>query len=191
MGISLRACSTEAFHRLELPTEFAAQLTPVMVLLESTSAAIRSYDEQLETLARKYRQTDVLRQITGVGLVTSVCFVLTIGDPGRFKDSRQVAAYLGLVPRQRQSGNSDPKLRITRSGDAMMRTLLVECAQYILRRSSPDTALKRFGKRLEGRGGKYAKRTAVVATARKLSVLLLALWKTGEAYEPLRGSSHS
>ena len=101
------------------------------------------------------------------------------------------ARYRRNLPRQRQSGNSDPKLRITKSGDPMMRTLLVECAQYILRRSSPDTALKRFGKRLELRGGKYAKRTAVVATARKLSVLLLALWKTGEVYEPLRGSPHS
>ena len=189
MGVRLAKCSTESFHRLELPSELAAELKPMMVLIEATSAAIEAYDEQLTALAAKYPQAGVLRQIKGVGPVTSVCFVLTIGDPGRFKDSRQVAAYLGLTPGQRQSGESNPKQRITKSGDAMLRTLLVQGAQYILRRSSPDTALKRFGTRLAQRGGKGSKPRAVVATARKLSVLLLALWKSGELYEPLRGSS--
>jgi transposase len=189
MGMQLAKCSTESFHRLELPHELAVELKPMMELIRSTSAAIEAYDEQLTALAAKYPQAGVLRQVKGVGPVTSVCFVLTIGDPGRFKDSRQVAAYLGLTPGQRQSGESNPKQRITKSGDAMLRTLLVQGAQYILRRSSPDTALKRFGTRLAQRGGKGSKPRAVVATARKLSVLLLALWKSGELYEPLRGSS--
>ena len=190
MGARLPKCSTESFHKLELPPELAAELKPLMALMKSTSAAIEEYDEQITTLAeKKYPQAGVLRQVKGVGPVTSVCFVLTIGNPGRFKDSRQVAAFLGLTPGQRQSGQSDPQQRITKSGDSMMRTLLVQSAQHILRRSSPDCALKRFGTRLAKRGGKTSKQRAVVATARKLSVLLLALWKSGELYEPLRGSS--
>jgi len=191
MGVQLPKCSTESFHRLELPSELSSELKPMMALIESTSTAIAAYDEQLAALAEKHPQAGVLRQIAGVGPVTSVCYVLTIEDPRRFKDSRQVAAYLGLTPGQRQSGESDPKQGITKSGDRMLRTLLVQCAQYILRRSSPDTALKRFGTRLARRGGKGSRQRAVVATARKLSVLLLALWKSGEVYEPLRASPPS
>lgn len=187
MGMILPKCSTESFHRLALPRELALELAPMMELIRSTSAAIEAYDEQLAGLAKKYPQAGALRQVKGVGPITSVCYVLTIGDPKRFEDSRQVAAYLGLTPGQKQSGASDPKQRITKSGDRMLRSLLVENAQYILRAKSPDTALKRFGLRLARRGGKGAKQRAVVATARKLSVLLLALWKSGEVYEPLRG----
>jgi transposase len=188
MGTRLPKSSTEAFHRLELPSELAMELKPLMELIRSTSAAIEAFDEQLAALEKKYPQAGALRQVKGVGPITSVCYVLTIGDPKNFKDSRQVAAYLGLTPGQKQSGASDPKQRITKSGDRMLRTLLVENAQYILRAKSPDSALKRFGLRLARRGGKGAKARAVVATARKLSVLLLALWKTGEVYEPLRGA---
>jgi transposase len=189
MGVQLRRCSTESFHKLELPTELSNELKPMMQLIRSTSESIEAYDEQITTLAEKYSQTGVLRQVKGVGAVTSTCFVLTVGDPGHFKDTRKVAAYVGLTPGQRQSGASDPRQRITKSGDRMMRTLLVQSAKYILRRSSPDTALKRFGLRVAQHGGKGARQRAAVATARKLSVLLLTLWKNGELYEPLRGSS--
>jgi transposase len=191
MGAQLPKCSTESFHKLELPRELSAELKPMMQMIQATNAAIEAYDLQILALAEKYPQAEVLRQVKGVGPLTSACYVLTIGDPGRFKDSRQVAAYLGLTPGQRQSGASDPQQRITKSGDSMMRTLLVECAKYILRRSSPDTALKRFGTRLAQRDGKGSKQRAAVATARKLSVLLLALWKSGEVYEPMRGASKS
>lgn len=187
MGMRLPKASTETFHKLELPSELGGELAPLMELIRSTSATIEAYDEQLAALEKKYPQAGALRQIKGVGPITSVCYVLTIGDPKRFEDSRQVAAYLGLTPGQKQSGASDPQQRITKSGDRMLRSLLVENAHYILRARSPDTALKRFGLRLARRGGKGAKARAVVATARKLSVLLLALWKTGEVYEPLRG----
>jgi transposase len=132
--------------------------------------------------------TKVLCQVSGVGPITSLCYVLTIGDPGRFTYTRDVAPYLGVTPKKHQSGEKNPKLRITKRGDSMLRTLLVQCAQHILRRSSPDCDLKRFGTRLMRKGGKHSKQRAVVATARKLSVLLLVLWKTGEVYEPLRNS---
>jgi transposase len=161
----------------------------MMAQLKSTSAAIKAYDKKIEELAAtKYPQTMVLMQVHGVAALTALCFVLLIGDPRRFKKTRDVGSFFGATPRRRQSGDSNPKLRITKSGDPMMRTLLVLGAQHILRRSSPDCDLKRFGTRIAKRGGAHAKQRAVVATARKLSVLLLSMWKTGEVYEPLRSS---
>jgi transposase len=186
-GLRMPECSAESLHKRKLPMELSTELATMMEMLKSTSAAIEAYDERIAQLAEtKYPQTNMLRQVRGVGPITALCFVLTVGDPRRFKDIRDVGPYLGMTPKKHQSGSKDPKLRITKSGDSMMRTLLVQGAQHLLRRSSPDCDLKRFGTRLAARGGKYAKQRAVIATARKLGVLLLALWKNGEEYEPLR-----
>ena len=130
--------------------------------------------------------TQLFRQIKGVGPITSLAFALIVEDPGRFARNRSVGAYLGLVPRQHQSGSSRPQLGITRAGDPLMRRLLVQCAHHILGRFGEDSDLRRFGQALMTRGGKNGKKRAVTAVARKLSVLLLALWKTGEVYELLR-----
>jgi len=112
--------------------------------------------------------------------------VLTLEEPARFSRSRQVGAYLGLVARERQSGDQKPQLHITKSGDVYLRSVLVQAAQHILGPFGPDTDLKRWGLKLAGQGNKMRKNKAVVAVARKLSVLLHRLWLTGEAYEPLR-----
>ena len=98
--------------------------------------------------------------------------------------SREVGPALGLVPRRDQSGDRDPQLRITKTGDAYLRRLLVGSAQYILGPFGPDCDLRRWGLKLAERGGKNAKKRAVVAVARKLAVLLHHLWKTGEIYDP-------
>lgn len=181
--------STESFHKLALPKALAHALAPMMQLLKAITAQIAAYDEEIEKLGQgKYPHTSRLQQVPRVGSLTSTTFVLTIADPNRFKHARDVGPYLGLAPGKHQSGKSDPQLGITKSGDTMLRTLLVQCAQQILRKASPDTNLKRFGLRIARKGDKISKRKAVVAVARKLSVLLLALWKSGEKYEPLRGS---
>jgi transposase len=127
-----------------------------------------------------------MRQIPGVGVITSMAFTLTIDDSYRFRKSRDIAAYLGLPPRQSDSGASKPQLSITKAGDHMVRRLLVGCAHYILGRWGPDNDLRRWGLSLMERGGKNAKKRAVVAVARKLAVLMHTLWVTGEVYEPLR-----
>ena len=121
-----------------------------------------------------------------MGPVTALAYVLTLEDNARFEKSRDVGPFLGLTPRRDQSGQVDKQLRITKAGDAYLRRLLVQCAQYVLGRFGPDCDLRRFGLRLAERGGKNAKRRAVVAVARKLGVLLHCLWKTGAAYEPDR-----
>jgi transposase len=120
-----------------------------------------------------------------VGPVTALHFILTVGDPQRFRRSRDVGAFLGLVPKRHQSGESEQQLRISKAGNSEMRTLLVQCAQYILGRFGPDTDLKRWGTAMAVRGGKNAKRRAIVAVARKLSVLLHALWTSKATYDPL------
>jgi transposase len=129
-----------------------------------------------------------LSQVNGVGPITALCYVLTIEDPKRIQRSRNVGAYLGLRPRQRQSGQRDPELRITKAGDRNLRRLLVQCAQYILGPFGEDSDLRRWGLALASRGAATAKKKAVIAVARKLSVLLHRLWSTGEVYEPLRNA---
>jgi transposase len=127
-----------------------------------------------------------LQQIGGVGPLISLTFVLTLDDHLRFRKSRQIGAFLGLRPRQRDSGEQQPQLRITKAGDRYLRSLLIQGAQYILGRFGPDTDLKRWGLRLAARGGKNAKKRAVVAVARKLAVLMHRLWVDQSQYQPLR-----
>jgi transposase len=112
--------------------------------------------------------------------------VLTIEDPHRFERSRSVGAYLGLVPASDRSGERDPReKRISKEGEEMLRKLLVGSAHYVLGPFGSDSDLRRHGQKIASRGGKNAKKRAVVAVARKLSVLLHRLWVSGEVYEPL------
>jgi len=133
-----------------------------------------------------YPQTQVLRQVNGVGPLTSLAFVLTLEEPGRFRTSRAVGPYLGLTPRSRDTGESHPQLHITKAGDIFLRKLLVQCAHYILGPFGKDCDLRRWGLRLAGTTSKDQKKRALPATARKLAVLLHQLWLTGEVYQPLR-----
>jgi transposase len=119
-----------------------------------------------------------------VGTITSLTFILTIGDPTRFRRLRDVGAYLGMIPKRDQSGDSDPHLRITKAGDKYLRCLLVSAAQYIMGPFGPDCRLRRTGLKLAERGGPQAKKKAVVAVARKLAVLMLVLWRDELIYHP-------
>jgi transposase len=165
-------------------------LLPLLEVLEHLTSQVRGFDKKIEDLSKlEYPQTDVLRRVRGVGPLVALAYVVTIGDPKRFEDSRNVGAYLGLVPRSYQSGASDPHLRISKQGDRMLRTLLVNAATHIMRRSSPDSSLKRLGKRIANRGNPRDRARARVAVARKLAVILHHLLRTGEVYEPLRGAT--
>jgi transposase len=195
MGGRLPKCSTASFpHKVEeeLPPAVREALLPLVQLVENLGSCIRGYDERIEKLgSEKYPHTKVLRQVKGVGPITALAYVLTLENPDRFAQSRDVGPYLGLVPKQEDSGDSQPQLRITKMGDMMMRRLLVGSAQYILGPFGPDTDLRRYGLRLSERGGKNAKKRAVVAVARKLAVLLHHLWVSGEVYDPLYRTSPS
>jgi transposase len=192
-GARLPKCSAESFHTKvadALPSELAEALQDVVKTIGSLTERIKDYERRIERVCEQSypQETGLLRQVAGVGALTSLTFVLTLEDPDRFEKSRTVGAYLGLVPGKDQSGDRDPGKRISGEGDEMLRRLLVGSAHYILGPFGPDTDLRRHGEKIASRGGKNAKKRAVVAIARKLSVLLHRLWITGEAYEPLRNA---
>ena len=192
-GGKLPKCTAESFHNKvveHLPQELRPALEPVLETIASLSQRIGEYDRRLESVAEEiYPETKLLRQVRGVGVLSALAFVLTLEDPSRFAKSREVGSYLGLVPATDQSGKSDPQKHISKHGNKMMRRLLVSSAHYILGPFGEDSDLRRHGEKIAQRGGKNAKKRAVVAVARKLSVLLHRLWVTAEVYEPLYDAS--
>lgn len=187
-GARLPSCSADSFaHKAApaIPERLRRALLPILDAIASLTQQIREFDKRIERLCQdQYPETKLLRAVSGVGPLTALGYVLTLETPDRFRRSREVGPALGLVPRRDQSGDQDPQLRITKTGDAYLRRLLVGSAQYILGPFGPDCDLRRWGLKLAERGGKNAKKRAVVAVARKLAIVLHHLWKTGEIYDP-------
>jgi transposase len=188
-GGRLPKCPARSFHKNaaeRIPQVLWPAPRPILETIASLTERIRDYERQLETISREhYPETELLRQVEGIGGLTALTFVLTLEDPYRFEKSRAVGAYLGLVPATDQSGDRDPQKHISKEGDEMLRKLLVGSAHYILGPFGSDSDLRRHGEKIASRGGKNAKKRAVVAVARKLSVLLHRLWVSGEIYDPL------
>jgi len=165
-GQRLPKCGTQQVGRelaAALSTELREVLEPLLKEIESLNERIKEYDERMEKIAKEgYPEVSLLKQVKGVGTQIALTYVLTIEDPHRFLKSREVGCFLGLKPGRRNSGESEPQKRIS--------------------------DLRRWGLKLAERGGKNAKKRAVVAVARKLAVLLHRLWVSGEVYEPLRNS---
>ena len=182
---SIKAQAFTRKVRAQLAAEDSALVAPLLTALDAINIEIKQLDAELETVAREqYPVTERLRQIPGVGPLTALCFVLTLESPDHFAQARAAGPYLGLVPERDQSGQTDKQLGITKAGHVQMRCLLVNCAHYILGPFGPPCALRTAGERITARGGKSAKKRAVIAVARKLAVTLLALWKTGADYQP-------
>jgi transposase len=194
-GHRLPKCPARSFHKRaaeHIPEALLPALVPVLEQIGSLTERIRDYERQLEAISKEcYPETELLRQVEGIGPLTALTFVLTLEDPYRFERSRSVGAYLGLVPARDQSGDRDPQRRISKEGDEMLRRLLVSSAHYILGPFGSDSDLRRHGEKIASRGGKNAKKRAVVAVARKLAVLLHSLWTSAEVYEPLRNAHRS
>jgi len=192
-GERLRGCNVRNMNPEKaesLSPELQAALEPLLNAIEALSERIAEYNERIETLAeRSYPQVALLKQIKGVGTLIALTFLLTLEDPHRFSKSRDVGCYLGLQPGRRNSGQSEPQMHISKEGDPYLRTLLVQGAQHILGPFGVDCDLRRWGLKLAERGGRNGKKRAIVATARKLAVLLHHLWVSGEVYEPLHNSS--
>jgi transposase len=190
-GHRLPNCTSAQFSRecqRALPVTLKASVGTLLAQIDQLTQQIQNMDRTIQQLGEKsYPQTARLSQVHGVGTLTALTYVLTLEDPARFKKSRDVGSFLGLRPRQSQSGGRDPQLGISKAGNRHLRWLLVECAHRVMSTRAPDSNLKRWGLRLCERGGKNAKRRAIVAVARKLSVLLHKLWITGETYHPLYG----
>jgi transposase len=194
-GERLRGCNVRNMNPEKaegLSPELQAALQPWLACIESVTEQIREYNQRIETLGQQsYPQVALLQQIKGVGTLIALTFLLTLEDPHRFGQSRDVGGYLGLHPGRRNSGQSEPQLHISKEGDPYLRTLLVQGAQPILGPFGVDCDLRRWGLKLAERGGRNGKKRAIVATARKLAVLLHHLWVSGEVYEPLHHSSRT
>jgi transposase len=193
MGLRIPASSTESFHlgaakfltgHPALQPAISPAISPALSALESLTGQIKVYEKEIQKSAREHHpQAIKLQQIPSIGPITSMAFVLSIEDPHRFKDPRDVGAYLGLVPRRDQSGGSDKQLPISKVGNTYLRQLLVQCAQYLLGHFGPDCALRQQGLKLAAKGGRAAKKKAVIAIARKLAVMMIAMWQKDSDYE--------
>lgn len=190
VGYRIDSCSAPAFAKrarrvLGENPAIMRGIEPMLIAIESMSQSIATLDVEIERLGREtYEITKIFRQVAGVGPITSLGFVLGVEDPYRIEKTRDVGAYLGIVPRRDQSSAVDKALGISKTGNAYVRKLLVQAAQYILGRYGPECDLRRFGLKLAARGGKAHKKKAIVAVARKLAVLFISLWKSGEEYDP-------
>jgi transposase len=194
-GERLPKCGTQQVSR-ELAAELSAELRdvlePLLREIESLNERIKEYDERMDKIAQEvYPEVSLLKRVKGVGTQIALTYVLTIEDPHRFLKSREVGCFLGLRPGRRNSGESEPQKKISKQGDRYLRTMMVQGAHYILGPFGEDSDLRRWGRKLAERGGKNAKKRAVVAVARKLAVLLHRLWVSGEVYEPLRNSQRA
>jgi len=197
VGIRLPASSSSSFHKkaselLDKHPEIRPAIEPALASLEEITRQVRCYERQIDQATREHHPEALhLQQIPSIGPITSLAFVLAVEDPSRFEDPRDIGPYLGLVPRREQSGDTDRALPITKSGNGYVRKLLVQSAQYLLGHFGPDCALRRHGLKLAAKGGKAAKKKAIIAIARKLAVLMLVMWQRGSDYEPFPGQAKS
>lgn len=192
-GIKLPGCAAANFHRRVIkliPDQLQPALKPVLDTLGDLDRHIEESDETLQSATEaRHPEAKLLRQVPGVGPIVAMAFALTVGDPHRFRRSRDIGPWVGLTPDKRASGDADPQLSIHRRGDSYLRRLLVIASHHILGPFGKDSDLRRYGLRLCERGGGNAKKRAVCAVARKLAVLLHRLWVSGSPYEPLRNST--
>lgn len=185
-GGRLPKCDAQAFaERVEslIPAELKDAVAALLEQTQMLSTRIKALEKQIEKLAEKYPEIVTLRTVPGVGPLIASAYVLTLDRPEVFANSRQAGAFLGLRPRQRDSGDSQPQCRISKNGNRYLRRLLVQGAHYILGPRGKESALRRWGLQLAASGGKRGRKRAIVAVARKLAVLLHRLWKTGENYQ--------
>ena len=174
--------------RVELPQELLSLLEPLLSLLEPLNERIEQLDQALAERAKTDPQAARLQQIPGVGPIISLMFLAVLDGAGRFGGSHQVMSYLGLVPREKSSGEKQMRGHITKAGHRGMRVLLVQAAIGIMRLKKPQTArLHEWADKIAQRRGK---RIATVALARRLAGVMWAMLRDGADYQaepPKRG----
>jgi transposase len=186
-GIRVPRMSTQCFHTKAaqyVPSALLPALLPILEEILSLQIRIKRLDDEIKRMAARYPQVDRLRAIFGVGPIIALAFVLSLGEPTRFKRSRDVGPFFGLTPRIFQTGRTDLQLPISRTGNPFVRRHMIQAAQCVLREKSPDCDLKRYGKKIEGLGGRYPKKRAVVAVARKLVVVMHQLLVDATPFDP-------
>lgn len=183
-GFRLPDCSAEWFHEIDKsqwPKEFEQTVWPMMQAIKTINQKIAAYDAMIEKLARTpvfKDQVERAKTVYGIATVGATVVIAAIdGDPDRFEHARDVGPYFGMVPKTFQSGESDPQLGMTKAGNDLVRTVLIECANVVMKSNAKDTDLKLKGLRIASHGGRIAKKKAKAAVARGLAVQVVALLK--------------
>ena len=187
-GSRVPSGSAEAFlHRvlaLPLPGRLLSTIAPLLAVMRHLNCQLTYSDEAIEHVAVHDARVQRLRTVPSIGPVTATAFVATIDDVRRFGRAHEVEAYLGLVPREFSSGETQRRGRITKAGPSRTRSLLIQAAVSILRRRPPEAdALRLWALHIAARRGKHV---AVVALARRLAGILYALLRDGSVFEPRR-----
>jgi transposase len=192
MGERLKKCDADYVKESladELSEATRNAIGPLLKVIEEITEQVRVYEQRIEEMGKRYPAVKLLKQVYGVGTLIALTFILTIEDAERFAHSREVGPYLGLTPKQQDSGDREPELGISKHGDGLVRRQLVQAAHCTVRQGAPDSDLKAWAMaRLENggkkKGSKKGKKKTIVAVARKLAVLLHHLLVTGEVYDP-------
>ena len=153
---------------------------PLLEAWRAGRTQVARHERAIRAIVRSDPRCQLMMTVPGVGYLTAVGFVGAVGDPETFRSGRTAAAWIGLTPRRYQSGTINQQGRISRQGDKLLRAYLYEAAAHILTRSSKDSALRRWGLKLRDRIGF---KRANVAVARKLAVVLHAMWRSGRPFE--------
>jgi len=185
-GYRVPSGSAENFvHRVQdlpLPGLLRSVVAPLLALMRPLNQQLAYSDERIEHLAVQGPRVLRLRSIPSVGPVTAAAFLAAIDDAQRFRHAHQLEAYLGLVPREYSSGETQRCGPITKAGHSRVRWLLIQVAISLLRRRPPAAeALWTWALRIAARRGKHV---AVVALARRLAGILYALLRDETVYAP-------
>jgi transposase len=156
-----------------------AAIEGLLKTYEETCKNVDNSDEELKKLSKKDSIIALFEGIPGVGTITALTYKAIIDDPHRFKNPRDVGAYLGLTPKQYSSGETTRQGGISKCGCSELRMLLTECAIVMLTRTTGWTKLKAWGLRIMKRSGLNK---AAAAVARKLAIIMLRMWQEGKAF---------
>jgi len=198
-GGKLSHSSTAKMLRLHVSAEIARlkkeekidlreEADPMLCVCEAMRLYLEGLSKKLAAMAKANPVCRLFMEIPGVGPLTALSFYSAIDDPFRFARNEDVGPYLGLVPRVRQSGATVARLRISKMGNNLTRSHLTSAAKMHLGKKSKETRLKTWGLKIRERRGSGK---ANVAVARKLAVLMLAMWKRSASFDPDFGSPFS
>jgi transposase len=171
--------AARAEELIEDRPDLVAAVRPLLEARNAVEQQVSELDRKVMKLARRDAQVQRFMTVPGVGPITALAFKATIDDPARFARSRSVGAYVGLTSRRHASGEIDWSGRISKCGDAMLRSYLFEAAGVLLTRVPKWSPVKSWGTRLAKRNGL---RKAKVAVARKLAVILHRMWIYGTKF---------
>lgn len=183
-GVPVRACHAETVPRhmraTELPAAIQKAMDPLLTLVDTLTEALRTAETALTTIVAADPAMHRLLSMPGIGPITAAAFIAALDDAAAFGNARQVASYLGLVPREYSSGEHQHRGHILRSAHPRVQSLLVEAAWRICRSTHPDVqGLRTWALSVAQRRGR---RIAAIALARRISRILYAMWRDDTDY---------